>query len=73
MIVEARQTAAERQALTIGWHTEAFARTKRLPKLAKLLADAPAKVARKLGEGGSRVIEMFRRMKQKQEDESGTR
>lgn len=73
MIVEARHTAAERQALTIGWHAEAFARTKRLPKLAKLLAQAPGKVARKLGDGGSRVIEMFRRMKQKQEGESGTR
>jgi hypothetical protein len=73
MIVEARQTATERNALSIGWHAEAFARTKRLPKLAKLLAEAPGKAARRLGDSGSRVVEMLRRMKQKQEDDSGTR
>lgn len=71
MIVGARLRGQLRLATMIGWHAEAFARTKQMKPLDKYLAAAvPARQRRE--QGASAVLAMFRRhaAKQAQANES---
>ncbi|TDW65349.1 hypothetical protein EDF57_103533 [Novosphingobium sp. PhB55] len=69
MIVGARMKGAAAQALATGWHAEAFARTKRLKPLDKLLEPALTP-EEKRNAGTGKVLAMFRAMKLNQEKKS---
>lgn len=70
MIVGARMKGAAEHALSIGWHAEAFARTKRMKPLGKLLA-AELSPEEKRAAGASKVLAMFRNMKRKEKKPDG--
>ncbi|KPH66902.1 hypothetical protein [Novosphingobium sp. ST904] len=69
LIVGARLKGSGDHALSIGWHAESFARTKRLKPLAKLLTPEPTR-EQKRAAGSSKVRAMFRNMKRNQEKQA---
>lgn len=71
MIVGARMKGAANQALSIGWHAEMFARTKKLKPLDKLLEPALSPEEKRAA-GASKVLAMFRNMKRKEKKPDGT-
>jgi hypothetical protein len=59
--MEGAALAVKRQfdiAITMAWHTEAFARTKKLPKLSALIGDGP-----KAGSKAAEAVAWAHRMK----------
>lgn len=56
--------AQREQVLAIGWHSEAFARTKRLQALGEYLQPAPT-IADKRAKGAADVAAMLRRLEKK--------
>jgi hypothetical protein len=69
MIVGARMEASTEAALTIGWYTETFARTKRLKSLAKLL-ETNMTPAKKANSGASKLAARFREIQRTQKEKA---
>ena len=65
MILSARMKHNADLATSIGWHGEAFARTKRLQPLAKLL-EVERDPQTKRADGAARVASLFRKIHSKQ-------
>jgi hypothetical protein len=68
--VGARLEADSEQAVAIGWHAEAFARTKRMKPLPEYLKPPPSP-ERQREQGARDVKRMFDRMIKKQEARHG--